>query len=232
MKKFLENMIKNFLEKKIRERDIKAIYPSEIGFCIRRNWYLYTLPKQLELRVLKLFQAGSFVHNWFISVFLNSFQKGKVKYFSYEEPCVYKGDDWIIKGRYDDMIGIKVKGELRLFEIKSVAGLERVVKPSRHHKMQLIFYLKTLGLKKGWIVYVDRRYLDIKVFKVEFNHEIFNEIIKRATFLAEHLAKKKLPFPEAKFNSKMMWMCKWCPYFSECEKDFNPVKEKEYEKSV
>jgi CRISPR-associated exonuclease Cas4 len=216
MEKLLNQAIEEFLRRKIKEREQNVFYPSELSYCLRRNYYLYKKPKELTLEVLKIFESGILVHNWFTNVLMNYFQKGKIKVFDYEGKCDYVEKEFTIKGRFDDIIALELNGETKLIEFKTVRNLDFIDEPKDHHFMQINFYLKFLGLDKGYIVYVDRRNLNLKSFEVFYSEEKFNELIKRARILFEHLKNNKLPFPEARTNKELSWMCSYCPYYDEC----------------
>ena len=217
MEDFLNRLLQEHLERKVKEREQNILFPSELGFCLRRNYYLYKKPKKLTFETLKLFKAGDLVHNWLITVLLSSFERNKIKYFDYEGKVKHTEEEFEIIGKYDDIIGIEMNGELKLLEFKTVRDLRKIKSVVDHHFLQVNFYMKKLGLDRAYIVYVDRRNLDIKVFEVKFSEERFQELITRAKILFSHLKENKLPVAEAK--SKAIWFCWYCPYFEECEKD-------------
>ena len=75
MKDFIDNLVKEFLGRRIRERKEGVIFPSEIGYCLRRLYYLYKKPKEISFETLKLFESGNIVHGWFVNVLYSSYQK-------------------------------------------------------------------------------------------------------------------------------------------------------------
>jgi hypothetical protein len=219
MEDFLNRLLQEYLERKVKERKGNIFYPSEIPQCLRRTWYFYKKPKKLTFELLKLFQAGNLVHNFLISVFLNSFQRDKIQFFDYEGKVRYTGKNFEIIGRYDDVVMININDEPKLFELKTARNLEFIKEVKPHHFSQINFYLKQLGLEKGWVVYIDRRNLNIRVFEINFSEEKFQELVKRAEILWNHLKENKLPVAEAKVNKSMSWACRYCSFLQECEKD-------------
>lgn len=217
MQDFLNKLIYDFLERTVKEREQNIFFPSELGYCLRRNYYLYKKPKKLTFEVLKLFKMGDIIHNWLISVFIDSFQKNKIKFYDYEGKVKYSDKDFEIVGKYDDCIGIELDGDIKLIELKTVRNLDKIKNVKEHHFHQVNFYMKMLNLDKAYVVYVDRRNLDIKTFEVKFSEEKFQELVNRAKILLSHLKENKLPFAEAK--SKEIWQCWYCPYADECDRN-------------
>jgi CRISPR-associated exonuclease Cas4 len=218
MKEIIDKAVENFLQRFRKEREENVFYPSELGFCIRRNWYFYKKPKNLEIELLKIFETGNLIHDWFKSVLFSAYAKDIISDFKYEEPLSYK-EDFEIRGRYDDIISLKVSGEPVLIELKTVRDIHYVEEVKKHHFMQINFYLITLKLDKGYVVYIDRKDLKYKIFEVKASKEVFNEIIKRARKLFEHLKENKLPLAEAKFDKEKKWECNYCIYSLECKSD-------------
>jgi CRISPR/Cas system-associated exonuclease Cas4 (RecB family) len=98
----------------------------------------------------------------------------------------------------------------------------------KHHKMQIIPYLRALQLPKGYIVYVEKNTLKTKVFPVEYDKKIFLEVVERAKKLAKHLKEGSLPEPEGRSSS---WECKFCSGYKEmCDLNYNPNEHGEWEK--
>jgi CRISPR/Cas system-associated exonuclease Cas4 (RecB family) len=218
MKDFIDNLIKEFLGKRIRERKEGIIFPSEIGYCLRRLYYLYKKPKEISFETLKLFESGNIVHGWFVNVLYSSYQKDLIASFNYEQKLEYIENDLKICGRFDDIILIKIGEEKKLIEVKSAKGVDLIDKPKDHHYLQVNFYMKMLNMNKAYIVYISRTNLDMKVFEVSYSEEKFKELIKRAKFLNEHIKNNKLPFQEARLNNSA-WQCRWCEYKNECDRD-------------
>jgi CRISPR-associated exonuclease Cas4 len=216
MQEIIDKAVENFLQRVRKERDENVFYPSEIGFCIRRNWFIHKRPKDLELELLKIFESGNLIHNWFKNVLFNAYTKDIISEFRYEEPLVFK-EDFEIRGKFDDMISLKVNGEQKLIEVKTVRDIHYADKVKKHHFMQINFYLSMLNLDKGYVIYIDRKDLKYKVFEVKTSKEVFNEMVKRARQLHEHLKNNKIPFAEAKFDKDREWECSYCVYRKECQ---------------
>lgn len=219
VEELVEKIIADFLNRERRPREVGKYYPSELFHCIRKNYYAYTKPKKFGLDTLKRFEGGILIHNWFRNVLFKGYSSDLITEFDYEESLVHKEDGIEVRGRYDDLVAVDWEKQPILLEVKTTSSLKWVKKPSRHHIGQMNFYLSKLKLKEGHIIYLDKRNLKHKIFKVKQSDELFMEIIKRARLLHKHLTKKKTPFPEAKTNPEMRWFCNYCLYRLECLKD-------------
>lgn len=213
----IDKIIEDFLGREAKEREVGVYYPSELPFCVRRNFFLYKKPKEVELFQLKLFEAGNLIHNWFKEVVFKSYMTSNLlKDFSYEGSLKYKGDGFTISGRYDDVILIEWEKEPILIEIKTMRDLRFLTEVKRHHLLQTNFYLNVLKLERGFIIYFERKTLQHKIFEIKKSKELFDEILKRAKELHKHLKENKIPLAEAKFDKKIKWMCNYCQYRLEC----------------
>ena len=206
----IEKMIEEAIRKEERERVEGVYYPSELPFCLRRNYFLYKVKKEVSLPVLKIFELGNMLHSWFSKVF----ERAGVLDRS-EEKMVYHDGLITIKGRCDDIIKLKKSGKRILLEIKTVRNLRFIKEPKREHAMQLSFYMFALGFKKAYLVYVDRRDLRIRVFTVSFDESLFNELVERAHLLDSFVKNNEKPPKTSK-----KWMCNYCQYRWECEGDY------------
>ena len=123
-----------------------------------------------------------------------------------------------IVGSFDDMIMLKNKKDI-IFEIKSVRSLSRIKEPLSYHVMQINFYMKMLNITDGYIIYIDRRNLQHKMFHIVVSDELFNKLLERAKKLHEHIKNRKIPPAEARLNKNELWQCQLCPFAERCDKD-------------
>lgn len=217
MHQFLNVVFEDALRRDLRERIIGTYYPSELPYCIRRNYFLYKVPKQVKLSTLKVFEAGTMYHNRFHELLSKS---GLVSSHVSEGNLTFFDGAVTIRGRFDDVIIVETKEEdLKgkfLLETKSVRSLNFISRPKFHHSMQLMFYMNRLHFKEGFLVYIDRRDLRLKVYKVPYNEAIFNEIVGRAIKLNRALLTNTIPEQEAKLKPEIKWQCSYCYYRREC----------------
>ena len=195
----LEYILNIIFEKYLRENERKRVigiyYPSEMGFCLRRTYFLYKKPKPIPLKTLLLFESGRVVHEWLANLFMkyDEIELGKIGDFFMEKikidvrsegKLAFKVDEgvWLI-GRFDDLLLVKLGDyqDLFLIEVKSVRDISMIREPKESHRMQINFYMKLLGIEEGYIMYVDRKTYEYKIFKVEFSKELWEKLIERVT---------------------------------------------------
>src|SRR3990167_516466 len=97
------NLISNFLKRETRPRTIGKYYPSESGNCLRKSWYSYKIPREFDVEVLKLFEAGNLVHELVTDV-IKSDKNPDVDLLATESPIFLSHNDYIISGRMDDVM--------------------------------------------------------------------------------------------------------------------------------
>ncbi len=210
-------VIDEYLDEEAKPKRIGAYFPSEIGMCIRRSYYSYTQPKPVEKAALRIFALGNNVH-----VFITEVLKSSGEFVSVEDEKSVKIEhsdgnaSFSIYGRIDDYVVTKNGGKKIIIEAKSVGDISRVTEPDPKHVMQLTLYQAAMESDYGILVYADKKNLDIKQFRVDFDENTYNKIISRFKDLDLHLRMKKLPPAEYYFDNKKVWECKYCPYFKEC----------------
>jgi len=215
----VDKLIDDYLAREVEEREIGVYYPSEIGFCMRRNYYLYTIPKQYEASTLRVFKAGELGHLFVGEVLKQSLEEVKLEY-----PIILTSleKDWTIRGRLDSFIIFRVEDEVIVVELKTVSNLYYIQQSNEahwEHVLQIMPYLKAVKARRGIIVYVDRRNLRTKYFEVQWDEAIYKHFLRRVDDLHNYLVNKKLPLAEAKLINSKNWMCKYCNYSEECEKN-------------
>jgi len=210
-------MVDAHITREHKPKQIGRYYPSEIGKCLRKTWYSYKYPKEVEPDLLKIFEVGNIMHGFVVEV-LRSEKNKDVQLLSYEFPFKIEIEDFIISGRVDDLLLVKTSGKSVLVEVKSTKNLDFVTKPNKEHEMQLQFYMHAIGVHDGVILYVDKNNLQSKLFEISFKENEGEEIVQRFKELHAHLKNNELPMAEAKQFSDMSWMCKYCEYKDRCDK--------------
>ncbi|EFD92860.1 MAG: hypothetical protein BJBARM5_0363 [Candidatus Parvarchaeum acidophilus ARMAN-5] len=209
-------VIDEYLEEESRPKKIGVYYPSEIGMCIRRSYYSYFISKPTETKALRIFALGNNVHE-FIAKALKDSEKFAVAEEEKPIKIEYKGEDtnFAIYGRIDDYVETK-EGKKIIIEAKSTGDINKVTEADPKHKMQISLYLAAQPADYGLLVYADKKNLEIKQFKVEYNKEEHEKVMQRFKDLDYHLRNKILPPAEYYFDNNKVWECKYCPYYQEC----------------
>ncbi|MCD6215509.1 MAG: PD-(D/E)XK nuclease family protein [Candidatus Aenigmarchaeota archaeon] len=213
-----DEMIDNYIYRESRPPEIGRYWPSMIGACIRKVWYTYKHPKQIDPELQKIFEMGNIMHNFVVEV-LKSEKNPHVTLVDYERPLKIEKKDYTISGRVDDIIMLKRDGKLILIEVKSHKNVDFVKEPARSHKMQLMFYMHVSGIHNGILLYIDKNNMKTKSFEINYKKEEAEKVLKRFYLLDKYLKNDELPVAEAKYEKDIMWMCKFCEYKDKCKKD-------------
>lgn len=216
MKVDFNELIDKHIARQSKPKSVGRYYPSEIGRCMRKTWYSYNYPTEVEADLRKVFEAGNIMHDFVASV-LRSEKTPEVELLKAEMPLKFQNDDFIVSGRVDDVILLKMDGRMMLLEVKSTKSLKYAKKPSKQHIMQLQFYMSASGIHNGVILYIDKTNLQTRAFEVKFDKKDSEKIIERFGKLHTHLINKDLPVAEAKRDKEMEWMCRFCEYKENCE---------------
>ncbi len=211
-------MIDNYLYREFVPKKFGKYYPSEIGQCLRKLWYSYKYPLSVEPNLIKIFEVGNILHDFVVKV-LKSERNPHVELLKYEFPVQITMDDFVVKGRIDDLVLVKEDGKQLLVEVKSCRNADSITEPMDHHMTQLQFYMSATGVKDGLLLYVDKNTLQTSAFDVPFDENFNSEILERFKILHAFLVKNVLPAAEAKLNKRMNWMCRFCEYRSKCDKN-------------
>ena len=209
-------MISNYLKREKHPKQIGRYYPSEIGSCMRKVWYTYKQPKEIDPETVKVFHAGNMIHEFVVDV-LKSEKNPGVELLSAELPFFLNNKDFLISGRIDNPILVKQDNQKVLVEVKSTKMLDLCKEPSKSHVQQLQLYMHSTGVHKGLIIYVEKHSLKCKEFDIDYDQKAAETIIRRFEMLHSHLKGEKIPLPEAKLDPKIKWMCNYCEYRKECD---------------
>ncbi len=208
-------MIENHLKRKERKKKIGRYYPSEIGSCLRKVWFSYKYPKQPDSNLLRIFEMGNIVHDFVVDV-LKSEKNPHIKLKSAEKPFKMKINGFLISGRIDNEIVLKDSDEIALVEVKSCSNIKNLDKAKKEHKMQLQLYMFATNIRKGLLLYVDKKNLQSKVFTIPYNEMDALHAIERFSVLDKHLKEDKIPIAEAKKDPMKSWLCTYCEYKDKC----------------
>ena len=133
-----------------------------------------------------------------------------------ESPFKFEVDDFIISGRIDDIVLLKINGVVYLLEIKSTGNLYYVNEPSLGHIYQTQVYMHHAGIRNGVILYIEKNTLKTRWFNVDYDAKTADLVIHRFRELHNYLTRNELPVAEAQVTKELNWQCKNCDYREEC----------------
>jgi CRISPR/Cas system-associated exonuclease Cas4 (RecB family) len=212
-----EKLIDSHLQREFRPKEIGRYYPSEIGNCLRKIWFTYKQPKEIDKEKLKVFQVGLMLHD-FIADVLRSDKTPEVRLVQSEFPFRLNFPEFTISGRVDDVLIVEEDKQKILVEVKSTKMLSMVKEPSPSHVTQLQMYMHALKIPNGMILYVEKPSLKTIQFPIKYDPDQIKQIVERFQRLHYSLKSDRIPDPEAKLSKGMEWMCKYCEYREECKK--------------
>ncbi len=212
-------LIDKHLEREYKPKSIGRYYPSEIGGCIRKTWFSYKNHKPTDSTLTKIFEAGNMLHE-FITEVIKSEKNEEIELIKSELPIQIKGKDFVISGRIDNLVLVKLfeKNEYHqiLVEVKSTKFLPNEHK--KEHEIQLQLYMRALGVHEGIILYIQKDNLQTKTFTIKYKKKMSDKILERFEELHTSLIKDEIPEAEAKKDKDKIWMCDYCSYRKECDK--------------
>lgn len=221
------SLIDEYVKQESKPKGIGRYYPSEAGACMRKVFYSYKFPSEIDPELRKIFQMGNIIHDFVVQV-LKSEKNKDVELLESEFPFKQEIGDFLISGRIDNLIKIKASGKVYLVEVKSTAGIKYVREAAPHNVQQLQLYMHFTGVHNGLLLYIDKSNLQTKIFEIQYSEKDALAIIERFKHLHKHLKSDTLPEAEARAHSESNWMCKYCEYKERCEKDTPmPKHEKE-----
>ena len=222
MKINFDELIENYLKRDSYPKTIGRYYPSEAGYCIRKNWYSYKYPKETDKDVMKIFKVGNMIHSFLVDV-LSSQKNPNIELLESEAPFKLNIDDFVISGRIDDVILLKANKKIIIVEVKSTKNINFIKEAIKTHVDQLMIYMYAKKIYDGAIVYIEKNTLKSKMFEIKYDKNSVDKLIERFKILHKHLKEDTLPEPEAKQNDEMKWMCRYCPYKEECDNNLTKI---------
>ncbi len=208
-------MVDNYIRREQRPKAVGRYYPSEIGLCMRKLWYSYKFPSEIETDLLKIFEVGNIMHDFVVDV-LKSDKNPDVDLIKSEFPLRLDRGDFVVSGRVDNLILVKANGKEVLVEVKSTSDVAFVNEAAPHNKMQLQLYMHITGIHNGILLYLDKKNLQSKVYVVDYDEEEAKRVMERFGMLHDNLKLGKLPEPEARSSKDTTWQCKFCEFRERC----------------
>ncbi len=127
------------------------------------------------------------------------------------------GQGWLSEVEaYADLGGFKLAGHADLYhpENSIVVELKTASKtpesPYRSHVMQLNAYLYMLRAKHGYVVYIKKKDGLVRVYRHQWDPELWRLLVERARTLHRAILENKPPRPEPSI------LCSFCPYALRC----------------
>ena len=210
-----------------RKRNIKIFYPSELTFpCLRGQYLKYTQPEiPVSAKTRRIFKLGSIIHDFIQDVLRK--EKNEFSLLSLETSIKgsyrVSGDLIWIRGRADAII--ERENEEYIIEIKSMAPqpykddvFRFLYEPKESHLKQILWYMQSANIKKGFIIYLEKVGAETKTFLIAFDdYSTQQSIIETAKKLYRHLKTGTIPPRETNhWNNKI---CNYCQYYEACEND-------------
>jgi len=212
--KKLEELLKQGLvslhekEKNEHKTEKGVYYPSQLGSCLRKQYYTYTLGERFSLEELVIFETGKSIHETIARAFseVATIEKEEENVSLEITPAIK------LKGRIDLLIA-DYDGKKYLIEVKSTSKTPD--SPFEEHVIQLQVYMQALNYNEGFILYWNKISGEIKVFKVTKNEEAIKNIFERVKKLDYYVTKNVPPEPEAIIKGRF-WECEKCPFLELC----------------
>jgi CRISPR-associated protein Cas4 len=229
---FSERMREMYRSKmrKDEKKTKKSFAPSGVGYgsgTCPRYWHLafsgtMFIENTDELAIANM-ENGKYVHERLQTMFEESGLEVEMeKEILSEDPPIRGFADVILKWKDNDVVG----------EIKSmrdeIYALRKVnMQPLPYHTVQLLIYMKVLGLKDGFFIYENKNtqeFIVIPVSMTERNEKIVDDMFDwmRKIWANFNAEEPKLPERPFKKSSKE---CKYCPVREACWKELGAGEE-------
>ncbi len=210
----LENLLKEGLgslwrKEKLEHQTVKGVYyPSYVGSCLRKQYYIYTLGEAVTPEELVVFMTGKGVHEVVVKALGE-----RVKVEEVEAKVEIQITEKVkLSGRIDVIVA-DMEGRKYLIEVKSTSRTPE--QPYDSHLIQLHAYMHALGFDRGFILYWNKRSGEIRVFKAHKSDEIMQKLYERVIMLDYYMSIGSPPPPES-YNEGRKWECRKCPYLQIC----------------
>jgi len=203
IKKSVVEAFREILRRELRPYDDNSvIHVGEVCTCLRKAYYnrVYGSKDLSHLDENKVVILGLG-----LSTHLALEEVLREKGYRAEEQILYKTNEVTLAGTPDLIFNHIV------LDIKTVNKIPP--KPYDHHVKQVNAYIRMANALMGFIVYICKRDGRIEICPVEYDEEMFKEILERAKVLKECLEKRIPPPKEVGF------MCNYCEWEEKCVKD-------------
>jgi len=220
----LKEIIDDFYREQQENRDREYFYVTDAGKCKRATFFKFknAPAKDLEPRVLRIFEKGEYHHRNLISSLI---RMGIVVAAEISTP-----PQAIISGRADAILSIDSK--LYVVDIKSMNSMafRHLKKPKEQHLYQVQLYLHFFNIQNGIILYVDKDQQKLKEFELDYDPDLAKNLMKGFLDLKEKIDNNIVPARCGSYPSK--GGCRYCKFKELCKKgeegemDWEDLKEK------
>ncbi|MGC9190204.1 MAG: CRISPR-associated protein Cas4, partial [Conexivisphaera sp.] len=162
-------------ESAAHERRPGVYYPSYLGYCLRKQYYIYSIGEEPTSEKLAVFATGKGVHEA-VAEALGA--AGDIKVEEVEkEVALDLGNGVSLSGRVDIILA-EVGGRRVIVEVKSASRIPEA--PQEHHLLQLQIYLNALNVEDGVLLYWDKRRGRLATFDVRRDPKYLGRAAERA----------------------------------------------------
>jgi len=184
-------------------------YPSYLGLCIRKQFYIYRIGEKPSPETLAIFATGEGVHEAVAGALRRS-----IKVEGAEMITRLKVNEEVsLSGRIDLLIEDQ-QGEKYVVEVKSTSTIPEV--PRYSHVMQLEIYLLAMDITTGFVLYWNKGNGGIKAFKAIRSDEWKNRIMERSIML-DYFVRTGQPPPQEAYIEGRNWECDACSFRETCK---------------
>ena len=194
-------------------RKVGGYHPSSLhpNACKRALWYDRTgeAPKsQIPHDLRMIFDMGHALHDML---------QGKLEkeFDSFESEVPVSAPELHIVGHCDGVF----RDTDWVLEIKTVGEsvFSSLIKPKKEHIYQIHCYMYALDIPRCQLLYVARATGKMRMFKVEFDKQVFDEVLDIINTVEDHIEEGTVPHREVN-----KWVCRTCKFLHVCE----PFKER------
>lgn len=211
----LQVAIEEYLESTIKPRYKKStgFAPSESNTCARFWWYKFTgveFPVSHNARSERIFSVGNSMHERYQKYFddMGVLVEAEMPLPQREGcPPVSGFIDAVIKWGDDDVV-------VELKSIKHEGFLMRKTykKPTEDHYRQIQWYMHYTGIEKGIVLYECKNTQEILVFKIRYDKEFCEKLVKKYDKLYKKAIGDKPNRPYGRSSQK----CQYCKLLTVC----------------
>ena len=175
------------------DREIGEYHASTSGNCVRRNYYDFKRDPEPGPSAWPHFTLGNVLEDVFEDALRVRFGK---RYVKNAMPIKLEFDDFHVVGETDPVIVDDSGNVDHLWEVKTTGNLKYTKDgPKQEHMYQIHCYMMALGITddSASIVYINKYNLETQTHVVQFDHEIWMDIVDRFERLHEALLADEPP---------------------------------------
>lgn len=202
-----------------RPRVNGRFWASDFGKCHRQVYYSFTEPLPVPTGTMRIFDIGNLIHGYFQTILKECEGKEFASIWNERHITLNDVQELIsISGSIDTLVK-PVVGEPFILEFKSVSGTGLELKTSVQytHRCQLTMYLRAEMLSHGYVVYISKEDMRLKMFRVDYDDSLFKRLMSDARNLHYCIRNRHLPPASPHSN----YECHYCVYDKICKLNSN-----------